>query len=72
LALDSAERSFNLLHKRRQTMRGVLARLALRTRNAEDLQDLARLIELLDADDEEFARLEQDMKTILKGSSEGL
>jgi hypothetical protein len=53
-------------------MRGVLARLALRTRNAEDLQDLARLIDLLDADDEEFARLEQDVKTILKGSSEGL
>ena len=53
-------------------MRGVLARLALRTRNAEDLQDLARLIELLDADDEEIARLEQDIEIVQKGSSEGL
>lgn len=70
LVVDDSARSIALLWKRRQTMRAAVARLALRNRNAEDLQDLARLLDLLDADEDEIARLEQSIDVLRDTSHE--
>lgn len=65
LAADSAHRSIALLLQRRRTIRMVLVRLALRNRNAEDIQDLAYLFDLLEADDEEMNRLASDIHLLV-------
>ncbi len=67
LAASDLDESFRVLERRQRTIEQTIYRLLLRTRNSEDLIDLAYLTELLRADHDEIARLRTNVDLIRKG-----